>query len=198
MQGCHTTVTSMPSVNTSDCESDTLPMGDKEVPKLTPTLQSGTEAMDKPVASTENKESLIEKQLPIDTNQVTEDKTDVKRKVPQRSGNVMSQVRLIKAVRLPASYAAVVPVQVAQAKVTVLLEPSKSLNQTLQIEESLLEVKEDGSTTVVVVNNSNSSCQLRKGMELGQAIGADVIDYVQQESLPSQQSSSTDTGLSAE
>ena len=110
----------------------------------------------------------------------------------------MSQVRLIKAVRLPASYAVVVPVQVAQAKGTILLEPSKSLNQALQVEESLLEVKEDGSTTVVIVNNSNSSCQLKKGMELGQAIGADVIDHVQQESLPTQQSSSTDTGLSAE
>ena len=90
------------------------------------------------------------------------------------------------------------PVQVAEAKGTVLLEPSKSLNQALQVEESLLEVKEDGSTTVVIVNNSNSSCQLKKGTELGQAIGADVIDHAQQESLPTQQSSSTDTGLSAE
>ena len=35
-------------------------------------------------------------------------------------------------------------------------------------------------------------------MEFGQAIGADVIDHAQQESLPTQQSSSTDTGLSAE
>ena len=196
MQGCHTTVTSRPSVNTSDCESDTLPVGDMEVPKLTPTLQSGTEVMEKPVASTENKD-LIEKQPPSDTNQVTEEKTDVKRKVPQGSGDVMSQVRLIKAVRLPASYAAVVPVQVAQAKGTVLLESSKSLNQVLQVEESLLEVKKDGTTTKVIVNNSNSSCQLKKGMELGQAIGADVIDYAQQESLPTQQSSSTDTSLSA-
>ena len=54
--------------------------------------------MEKLVASTGNKD-LIEKQLPGDTNQVTEDKTDVKRKAPQRSGDVMSQVRLIKAVR---------------------------------------------------------------------------------------------------
>ena len=200
MQGCYTTVTSRPSVNISDCESDTLSVGDKEVPKLiTPTLQSGTEVMEKPVTSTGNKEeNLTEKQPPSDTNQVTEDKTDVKGKVPQRSGNVMSQVRLIKAVRLPASYAAVVPVQVAEVKGTILLEPSKSLNQALQVEESLLEVKEDGSTTVVIVNNSNSSCQLKKGTKLGQAIGADVIDHAQQESLPSQQSSSTDTSLSAE
>ena len=199
MQGCHTTVTPRTSVNTSDCESDTLSVGDKEVPKLTPTLQFGTEIMEKPVTSTRNKEeNLTEKQPPSDTNQVTEDKTDVKGKIPQRSGNVMSQVRLIKAVRLPASYAAVVSVQVAEVKGTILLEPSKLLNQALQVEESLLEVKEDGSTTVVIVNNSNSSCQLKKGTEVGQAIGADVIDHAQQESLPTQQSSSTDTGLSAE
>ena len=89
--GCHTTVTSRPSANTSDCESDSLLVGDKKVPKLTPTLQSGTEVMEKPVAGTENKEeSLTEKQPPSDTNQVTEDKTDVQRKVLQRSENVMS------------------------------------------------------------------------------------------------------------
>ena len=38
-------------------------------------------------------------------------------------------------------------VQVTQIKGTILLEPSKSLDQ-LQVEESLLEVKEDGSTEI--------------------------------------------------
>ena len=46
MQGCHTTVTSRPSANTSDCESDTLPVGDKKIPKLTPILRSGTEVIE--------------------------------------------------------------------------------------------------------------------------------------------------------
>ena len=59
----------------------------------------------------------------------------------------MLQVRLIKAVRLPANYSAAVSVQVTQIKGTILLEPSKSLDQ-LQVEESLLEVKEDGSTEI--------------------------------------------------
>ena len=59
----------------------------------------------------------------------------------------MSQVRLIKAVRLPANYSAAVSVQVTQIKGTMLLEPSKSLDQS-QVEESLLEVKEDGSTEI--------------------------------------------------
>ena len=62
------------------------------------------------------------------------------------------------------------PVQVAQAKGTILLEPSKSLNQTLQVEESLLEVKEDSSTTVVIVNNNNSSCQLKKAWNLAKLL----------------------------
>ena len=59
----------------------------------------------------------------------------------------MSQVRLIKAVRLPANYSAAVSVQVTQIKGTMLLEPSKSLDQS-KVEESLLEVKEDGSTEI--------------------------------------------------
>ena len=63
----------------------------------------------------------------------------------------MSQVRLIKAVRLPANNSAAVPVQLTHVKGTVLLEPSKSLDQSLKVEESPLEVKEDGSTVLVIV-----------------------------------------------
>ena len=78
MQGCHTTVTSRPSASTTtnDCKSDTLSVSNKEVPKVTPTFQSGTEEllqevankdkftlqpgttekMEQPVASAENSE----------------------------------------------------------------------------------------------------------------------------------------------
>ena len=77
------------------------------------------------------------------------------------------RVRLIKVVCLPANYSATVPVQVCRVKGTVLLEPSLSSDQALQIKESLLEVKVEGTTAVVIVNNSSSSCQLSKGMELG-------------------------------
>ena len=68
-----------------------------------------------------------------------------------------SQVRIIKAVRLPANYSAAVPVQVTQIKGTgrvfygtILLEPSKLLDQSLQVEESLLEVKKDSSTATAI------------------------------------------------
>ena len=78
------------------------------------------------------------------------------------------------------------------------MEPSKSLDQSLQIEESLLKVKEDGSTAVVIVNNGNSSCQLKKGWKLGQATGAAIVDHTKQESLPTPQSPATATNLSVE
>ena len=90
------------------------------------------------------------------------------------------------------------PVQVTQIKGTVLLEPSESLDQSLQVEESLLEVKEDGSTAIVIRNNSSSSCQLNKGMELGQAVGAAVVDHTQQESLQTQQLPDNVVSLPAE
>ena len=54
----------------------------------------------------------------------------------------MSQVRLIKVVRLPANHLATVPVQLTHVKGT---ESSKLSDQSLKVEESLLEVKEDGS-----------------------------------------------------
>ena len=67
------------------------------------------------------------------------------------------------------------------------MRPSKSLDQS-QVEESLLEVKENGSTEVIIVNNSNISFQLKEGMELGQAVGAAVVNHTQQKSLLSTES----------
>ena len=212
-----------PPTNTIDCKSDTLPVSDKEVPKSTSTLQSETgklsqqtaseskltlqsgtiNSLKQPVARAENdEENPKQRHLPSDNNQVpsnpAKDGIDVQGKVPQNNRDVMSQVRLIKAVRLPANYSVTVPVQVTQIKGTVLLEPSESLDRSLQVEESLLEVKEDGSTTIVIRNNSSSSCQLNKGMELGQAVGAAVVDHTQQESLQTQQLPDTVVSLPAE
>ena len=72
MQGCNTTITSRPSASTSDHESETMPVGDKGVLKLTPTLQSATKVMEKPVASTENKEdsqTVAQETLRVQTQQ---------------------------------------------------------------------------------------------------------------------------------
>ena len=224
VQGYHTTITSKPttSTTTNDCKSDTLSVSDKEdkeVPKAIPTLQSGTEEILQPVANTteltlqsetiekmdhsvagagNNEENPTEKSSPSNAYQVTKDETSSQRETPQNSEDVVSQVRLIKAVRLPANHSATVPVQLTNVKGTVLLEPSQSLDQSLKVEESLLEVKEDGSTALVIVNNSNSSCQLKKGMELGQVIGAAIVDHTQQESLLTPQLPATAVSLTTE
>ena len=168
------------------------------------TLQSETtERMEQPIAGTKNsEENPTEKYSPRDTNQVkvTKDETNSQGETPQNSKDVMSQIRLIKAVRLPANNSATVPVQLTHIKGTVLLEPSKSLDQSLKVEESLLEVKEDSSTALVIVNNSNTSCQLMKGMELGKAIGAAIVYHTQQEkeSLLTPQSPATAVSLTTE
>ena len=62
----------------------------------------------------------------------------------------------------------------------------------------MLEVKEGGSTAIVIVNNSNSSCQLKKGLKLGEATGTAIVDHTKQESLLTPQSPATAANLSAE
>ena len=181
VQGCHTTG---PSTSTIDCESDTLRVSDQEVPTPTLTLQSESVELGKQVSSEgnltlqsritvgseqpaaiaeNNKRNLTESHPP---SQVTKGKIDVQGTAPQNNGDVMSQVRIIKAVRLPANYSAAVPVQVTQIKGTILLEPSKLLNQSLQVEESLLEVKEDGSTATAIQVSS-----LRKAWNWAKLLG---------------------------
>ena len=110
------------------------------------------------------------------------------------------RVRLVKAVRLPANYSATVAIQVCQVKGTVLLQPSLPSDQALKIEQSLLEVKEDGTTAEVIVNNSSSSCQLGKGMELGHVSGVEVVNctprvpFLTEQSLPAFDDSTNNCG----
>ena len=202
------------TINIIDYKSDT---SSKQVPKSTSTLQSEAEKqatresqltlqprttnnLEQPIVEVANdEENLKHKHLPNNSSQAPSDPAkdviDVQEKLPQNNQDVMSQVRLIKAVRLPANYSATVPVQVTQIKGTVLLEPTESLDRSLQVEESLLNVKEDGSTAMVIRNNSSSSFQLNKGMALGQAMEATVVDHTWQESLQTQQSSDTVVSL---
>ena len=53
-----------------------------------------------------------------------------------------------------------------QVSIRLIMGTSKSLQQSLQVEESLLEVKENGSTAVVIVNNS-----LRKAWNWAKLLG---------------------------
>ena len=130
------------------------------------TLQLETaEEMEKPATSAEDTKENPTETSPSNTNEVTKNKTkgqgESKRETLQNDKDVMSQVRLIEAVCLPANHLqlATVPVQVTHVKGTVLLEPWV-IGPIIKVKECLLEVKENSSTGVVIVNNSNSSCQL--------------------------------------
>ena len=50
------------------------------------------------------------------------------------------------------------------------VEPLDSLDTSLKIIESLIEVKENCSSTVVIANTGKSACQLQKGIDLGQVV----------------------------
>ena len=100
----------------------------------------------------------------------------------QEMGSI-SQVSLIKTVRLPANFTAVVPVKVLNKKGTFMLEPSDSLDTSLKILESLIEVKDDGSSAVVVANTGKSTYQLKKGMDLGQVVEVELV-IAKDEDLP--------------
>ena len=77
----------------------------------------------------------------------------------QELGNI-SQLSLIKTVHLPANFTAVVPVQVLNEKGTFILEPSDSLDTSLKIVESLIEVNEDSA--IVVTNTKSPHTSYRK------------------------------------
>ena len=95
------------------------------------------------------------------------------------SGTV--QVKLIKAVRLPAHCSAVVPVQAIGLSGLALLEPKECLENCLKTDESLVEVGENGSTTMLIVNHGKSTCHLKKNTELAQAVGAELLDKANME-----------------
>ena len=79
-------------------------------------------------------------------------------------------VSLIRTIRLPAYYSAVVPVKVKDIRgSSVLVEADKSLDDRLQVDDSLVMVDQDGFSTIMVSNNSKSTYQLKSGMELAGA-----------------------------
>ena len=94
---------------------------------------------------------------------------------PRKLTTGTMQVRLIRAVRLPANCSAVVPVQVIGLKGLALLEPKGCLQSCLNIDESLVEVQENGSTTMLIVNNSTLPCHLKKNTEVAQAVEAELL-----------------------
>ena len=85
-------------------------------------------------------------------------------------------VKLVNTVCLLALHSAAVPVQTTGIKGVALLEPSGSMEVCIQVDGSVVEVNDKGSTTVLITNRGKSSCVLEKGTELAQAWEADVLD----------------------
>ena len=85
---------------------------------------------------------------------------------PSKPASGTVQVKLIRAVRLPAHCSAVVPVQAIGLRGLALLEPKECLESCLKADESLVEVGENGSTTMLIVNSGKSPCHLKKNTEL--------------------------------
>ena len=88
-------------------------------------------------------------------------------------------VSLIRTMRLPAYHSAVVPVKVKDIRgSSVLVEADKSLDDCLQVDDSLVMVDQDGFSTIMVSNNSKSTYQLKSGMELagGSEVEPEVTD----------------------
>ena len=55
-----------------------------------------------------------------------------------------------------------------------LIESGSLMDGCLQVNQSLVKVNKDGLTTLLIVNNSKSPCQLKSGMELAKACEVDV------------------------
>ena len=120
------------------------------------------------------RQMALDKVHPIETSK-QQSKIPQLEQVPEPSKLTTGtmQVRLIRAVRLPANCSAVVPVQVIGLKGLALLEPK--VQSCLNIDESLVEVQENGSTAMLIVNNSTLPCHLKKNKELAQAVEAELM-----------------------
>ena len=91
--------------------------------------------------------------------------------------NIVSStgVRLVNTIRLPANHAAAVPVKIHEIRGTAaMIEADNFIDDCVHIDQSLVEVSEDGSPTLIIVNNGKSPCQLKSNMELATACEAEA------------------------
>ena len=122
------------------------------------------------------KQMVPEKVRPIDTSKQQPTIPQLEQvPEPSKLATRTMQVRLIRAVRIPANCSAVVPVQVKGLKGLALLEPKGYLQSCLNADESLVEVQENGSATMLIVNNGTLPCFLKKNTEVAQAVEAELL-----------------------
>ena len=140
------------------------------------------------------KQMMSEKVCPIETSKQQPTIPQLEQ-VPEPSKLAIGtmQVRLIRAVRIPANCSAVVPVQVKGLKGLALLEPKRYLQSCLNADESLVEVQENGSITMLIVNNGSLPCCLKKNTEVAQAVEAELLRILNgKQELSSEQSVDTE------
>ena len=95
----------------------------------------------------------------------------------------VSYVKLVRAVRLPAKFSAVVPVKVDKTEGTVMVRPLNDLYGSPQVEDALIQVNEDCSSAVVIVNTNDTTCELKSGTLVGETIEAEVVSTSEEEHL---------------
>ena len=85
------------------------------------------------------------------------------------------------------------PVQVKEFKGSVLIEPAGLLDDNLQVDESLVEVDENGLTTVLITDTGKSLCHLKSDAQLAHAnkVESELLSVTGQvpESTPSDENS---------
>ena len=89
------------------------------------------------------------------------------------------RVRLLQSVKLLPHQGATVAVQVdgndhLKAPQTLVVEPNQ--DAFLQVQDSLLQVREDNPICVQVFNPTGVSCQMEAGSELGEAMEAELVE----------------------
>jgi len=107
--------------------------------------------------------------------QKRKDKLEVKEKV--------SYVKLVRAVHLTAKFSAIVPVKVTKTEGIVMTKPLNNVHDSPQAKDVLEKVNEGGSSTVVIVNTSDTTCELKKDTLVGEAVEAEVIHTTEEKHL---------------
>ena len=97
-----------------------------------------------------------------------------------------ARVKLITAVRLPAYYSAAVPVEVEAVRGHVLIESEYLPDDCLSIDDSLVNVNQEGRTTVIVSNNSKTPYQLKSSIKLACASEVEVESTIEKSQLSDQ------------
>ena len=74
---------------------------------------------------------------------------------------------MIHTVRIPANHATVIPVQIDGKIGPQLLQVDPALIERLYVGDSLLQLNDDDTTAIIVLNHSDSTCILQRGEKIG-------------------------------